>query len=167
MHTKLMRSVWALPAVIAGFGAAGAACAQSAPGPTLSLTITARQDHVKVGDSMPLVVNATNVSDHDIPRVILNGGTLHQIRLIVSDAGGASVALTEEGKRIYGEAAGHPLVIDNAVSFPAKPGQGMREDADLAKEFDLKKPGKYTVHAEIRDGEQVVKSNEISFTLTP
>ncbi len=156
---KLMTLARALTAVLAGFGAAGAAGAQDAPKPTRSLAISVKQYQAKVGDPVPLAVEVTNVSDHDIWMALLNGGNLHRmIHLVVSDGNGNPVQLTEEGKRIHGEGTGAPVAI-SAFSFPLKPGQGMREDADLAKEFDLKKPGTYTVHAEVRDGKQVVKSN--------
>jgi hypothetical protein len=49
-----------------------------------------------------------------------------------------------------------------------KPGDVIREESDLNKEFELK-PGKYTVQAEtyIPFTGILVKSNVVTFTVTP
>jgi hypothetical protein len=54
-----------------------------------------------------------------------------------------------------------------AVTYKIGPGKTSREDADLTEEFELSKPGKYTVQAERLDqySKGPVKSNIITITL--
>jgi hypothetical protein len=86
----------------------------------------------------------------------------------VEDSGGRPGAETLYGGKLHlrrfpaGGGGGH------GFGFYWKPGRVITEESDLNKEFDLSKPGTYTVHA-LRvdpDTKQTVTSNIIKFTVT-
>ncbi len=68
----------------------------------------------------------------------------------------------------YGREADQLRTPVSVFSFAIKPGSGFREDANLREEFELQKPGKYTVQAERPDPYSnglLVKSNTIMIAL--
>jgi hypothetical protein len=69
------------------------------------------------------------------------------------------------------ETKGRPGRTFTIVSFPLKPGQSVGENSeiDLSKDWDLSKPGVYTIQAERWDSSSkgFVKSNTITVTVMP
>jgi hypothetical protein len=149
---------------------AGAGTAQEAPITNLSFSITLKAPRtlVKVGTRIPLFATMTNVSDRNI--LMPTEGTcglpevLRQMHISVYGGDGHRIPYTHFGGCVYvgsmisGPPRGYP---------PLKPGESFMEEADLNKEFDLSKPGKYTAEAERNAEGPITKvvSNRISFTV--
>ena len=113
---------------------------------------------------MKLVIRVTNTSDQDAP--FASNGTYHKepirsVGILVRDRAGHLVPETEYGKGIHGN-----LGVMRPKSFARylKPGEVFKEEADLSEEFDLTKPGTYTVDLERFDYKlrQMVMSNKIT-----
>jgi hypothetical protein len=139
------------------------------PQPSFSLTVSGPHQDFKVGSPIALKVTLTNTSDHDISGVIIPNGEsktklMRTIDLKVYDSSGSLVPETPHGRKIRGR---EMTVVSTAVSYGIKPGKSTVEDADLTEEFELHKPGKYTVQAERLDpySKERVKSNAITITL--
>lgn len=144
-------------------------CAQETPMPALSITITAPKTSVPVGYRMKLVIRVTNTSDQDAP--FDSDGTykkepIRSVGIMVRDHKGTLVAETEYGRGIHGHLGG---MRTNAVARYLKPGEVFKEESDLSDEFDLTKPGIYTVEVGYWDfkSHQTIMSNKITFTITP
>ena len=150
-------------------GMAGAQEAQPKK-PAFSLSITARQATAKAGSPVALQLTLTNTTEHDLEvgRGFINGTLLRYMDVKVLDKDGQPVADTDYGLGLHGRRPG-PIGGGVGFSEKIKPGEAIHEEADLSKEFDLSKPGKYTVQAERMDStiREVVKSNVITFTVTP
>jgi len=90
-------------------GCAGPVAAQEAqsPKPSFAISINAPRTSVKAGTRVPLIVMATNISDHDIslgasgiyglPKVVVRS-----VSIIVYDSSGKRVPETQYGRLIYG-----------------------------------------------------------------
>ena len=101
----------------------------------------------------------------------------------VRDSEGKPVAETEYGKTIHARSIEAPPVDRNgpgvptrgprggAIAMALRPGETLTEESDLTKEFDLSRPGKYTVQAFDRgrdpDTGKTVMSNEVTITGQP
>jgi hypothetical protein len=121
-----------------------------------------------LGEPVVLQIVLVNTSDHGVLDGFVSnaaGGGVRKIRLDVSDGEHKSVPETEYGDKAHRVPNG-PLSA--VFSYKIKRGTTAREAADIAKEYDLSKPGKYTVQAERTELEtmRVVKSNVIEFTIT-
>ena len=162
-------SVLKLLATALALTAAGAA--QTEQRPPFTLTISAAKTSVPVGSPMTLIAEMKNVSDKDIFTGITMTGDrvqLHHIDIRVLDKDGKPVPETEHGMLIHGRHPRGSTVINHAFSIPVAPGESTPEDYDLAKEFELTKPGTYSVQAQRLDyaSQILVKSNTITFTIT-
>jgi hypothetical protein len=151
--------------------ALAAACAAQTASPKFTLTITAAKTSVPVGSPMAVVAEMKNVSDRDIYTGITvsdDGVQLHHIDIRVLNKDGQPVPETDRGMLIHGRRPRGSTVISHAVAVPVAPGESTPENFDLAKEFDLTKPGEYTVQAQRMDypTQTLVKSNTITFTIT-
>ena len=108
---------------------------------------------------------------------------LRQMDIQVRDAEGKPVAETEYGKTIHARSLRPPRISDSktpgkltggpiggAIMTALQPGGTVTEESDLCKEFDLSKPGTYTVQALNRsrdpDTGRIVTSNKVTFTIT-
>jgi hypothetical protein len=121
------------------------------------------------GEPVVLAFVLINTPDHGIlDGTIPNstGGGVRAIRFTVSDAERKPVPETEYGSKAYRMPSG---LLSGVVAYKIKPGTTSRGETDIAKEYDLRKPGKYTVQAERTEVEtmRVVKSNVVEFTVTP
>jgi hypothetical protein len=144
--------------------------------PSLSLNISVPQDTVKAGSPVVLHLAMTNISDGDLnmSRAAINGVVPRQMDVKVFDKDGQPVPETDYGMRIHGRVRHGGVGIGVGTTENMKPGDVIREESDLSKEFELK-PGKYTVQAECVDPaiktaakfEAPVKSNVVTFTVTP
>jgi hypothetical protein len=130
----------------------------------------------------------TNTSDHDLhlslmyvmcPPLINAYVTVRQVQVQLYDDEGNPVPLTVYGAVVQGrnradrEQAGGKR--ERGVGCGGhgqlavlKPGETLTEEADLSKEFDIKKPGRYTVRAERFDKESkaAVKSDAATVTFS-
>jgi hypothetical protein len=88
------------------------------------------------------------------------------IRVELRDIEGKLMPLTIYGKTIRGQCGD---CGGGGTLGGLKPGESRSEMVDLNKEFDIKKPGKYTVHAERLDeaSKTLVKSSGITVAVVP
>ncbi len=154
---------------------------------SVSVALSTRPGQVKLGAPAPVKLTMTNTSDHDLrfsvhyvmcPPLINSYVTVRQVRIQLSDEEGNPVPLTvygavvqgrsgadveqsEKGKR--GVGCGGRYLLDIL-----KPGETLREEADLSKEFAIKRPGTYTVRAQKLDQESKtsVKSDAVTVTFS-
>ena len=144
------------------------------PGPSTSLSIGAVQDSVKVGSPVALKVICKNTSNHDI-KVVTEIHNYH-LKVDVRDAKGNLVPDTPLGSIWNGH--GEPDMAritpedlkGNAVYGTLKPGESSISELNVAKRYELSRPGKYTIQVQIADFEdpsRLVKSNTITVTLIP
>jgi hypothetical protein len=147
------------------------------PKRSFSLSIQGPLDPVRVGSAIPLKLTLTNPSDGDVREAIIpgtDGKPLRSIDIRVYMASGAPVRETVYGMEIHGRkppgpqgGVPHGGGVLTVFTFAVKPGKTFSEDADLSKEFDLNKPGKYTVQADRFDplGASLIKSDIITVTV--
>jgi hypothetical protein len=114
-----------------------------------------------------------NTSEHDL---LLSGAALSNsnfrgllerlMDIQIRDSDGTPAPETERGKIIHRRAG--PLAGGNGFLHDCKPGETFTEQSDLSAEFELTKPGTYTVQASRYDSVsgQVVKSNTLTLTVT-
>lgn len=147
-------------------GTLGIRVVQAAPQPkkpTFTIQISMPQTVIESG--APATVNATltNASDHDIFEAI---GIPHRAINIKVFSGNKPVPETPYGLKAHGKDS-RPFV-GSVFRAAIKPGSVIKVEADLSKEYNLSKPGKYTVQAERWDDNthQMVESNTITITVT-
>jgi hypothetical protein len=166
------------------FGLAGAWGQEEATTkPRFLLTATMPVTTVHVGTPILVDFALTNTSDRllwlhfERSRGPVFEEKLRQIDVEVRDSEGNSIPETEFGKTIQGRSVRQPdraahdkpgvgrggrTGVDGALP----PGETLRETSDLSKEFDLRKPGTYTVRASRKDiAGQAIYSNQITFVL--
>jgi hypothetical protein len=174
-----------------GLPGTGAAQDRQPPRHALTLAIAAPIAEVGVGAPVPLKLAVTNVPDHkvhfsdsNVSGLVFKNQRLRQIDIQVRDADGNLVAETEYGKTIQGRSVERPPAKPTSSALPLRPmgpgrhdtysvlapGKTFTEESDLSKEFDLGKPGTYTVQAMTRSGDPdaagPVESNGVTFTIT-
>jgi hypothetical protein len=136
--------------------------------PSLSLNISLPQDTVKPGSPVVLHLAMTNISDGDLDvgRSTVNGALPRHVDVKVLDKDGQPVPETDYGMRIHGRVRRGGVGGGAGTTENMKPGDAIREESDLNKEFELK-PGKCTVQAEtyIPFTGILVKSNVVTFTV--
>jgi hypothetical protein len=162
-----------LAPALAGLAGIGGAQDAPRPHPSFSIKLTGPEAEVKVGAPIPLKVTFTNISDHDfrtgsIPCSECKTGARRDIDLKVYDSDGKLVPEMPYGRRIHGREADQLRTPVSVFSSAIKPGNGFRENANLREEFELQKPGRYTVQAERPDPYSnglMVKSNTITISL--
>ncbi|MGO9231209.1 MAG: hypothetical protein ACLQKA_18630 [Bryobacteraceae bacterium] len=165
-----VRSTYVLLSTLLGLAGIMAAQDPQPKKPAFSIAISAPQFAVKAGSPMVLQLTLTNTTDHDlnVSHAHINGTLLRYMDVKVFDKDGQPVAETDYGMGLHGRRL-WPIFGDAGTSESIKPSEAVHEESDLNKEFDLSKPGKYTVQAERMDStvREVVKSNVITFTVTP
>ena len=145
--------------------------AQNAPlaPPSLSVSISAPESVVKAGSAVKLKITTTNTSDHDVSFIVSTDG-LYDI--YVRDPTGALAPETPEGARKHFWSPNHRPAAGSAFTGRHHLEADAKQEAelDVTKEYDLTKPGKYTVEVERPDPEsrgKRLKSNTITITVTP
>ncbi len=122
---------------------------------------------------MHLKMTMTNTSDHDLRftvRVLqakdLNYAPVNarQVDIQLLDSKGHFVPLTPYGRAVRGqcgECGGGGTLGD------LRPGESLNEEVDLSREFDITKPGRYTVRAQQLDeaSKLQVRSDPVTVTL--
>jgi hypothetical protein len=159
--------------VLSLLGAAGNSQAQAAKSTDLySITISTQHSTVKVGSPIVLRIITKNVSDHVINRILISGsGTekLSKFRIDLRDESGNLVKETPYGRTVHGTVPDRPhggsMIIGEE---PLDPGQTLDQELDLSKEYDLSRPGTYTVRLRRLDFHvKDINSNAVSITVTP
>jgi hypothetical protein len=177
-----------LASTLFGLVAATAGSEQQPSKPSFAISLKMPSSETRVGMPVQLKLSLTNTSNHDIhfyENVVSGPGfrnqRLRQMYIQVRDVNDKPVAESEYGKAIHGRGTPRPQVVEHS-STPGRsqadtvsrgvisgidPGQISTEETDLTKEFDLSKPGKYTVQALRFDpaSGQTVMSNKITFTI--
>jgi hypothetical protein len=132
------------------------------PQPSFSLTLSMPETTIKAGSPVMLTISVTNTSDHLV--------VVMPPRIDVYDSEGKPVPETERGMERHGKVphpGGHVTALGGARMAPGKSGSG---SYDLREDFQLSKPGKYSVQAQRYDGRDakapLVKSNIVAFTIT-
>jgi len=143
--------------------------AEHAAKPPFSLTISAKPDVFKVGSPMPINVVLKNTSSHPINLVRLS---LPNYKADIRDGQGALVKakpLAEklpDGRVRLRHAASSAMIVR---IDPGKIGSNLFNFYDLTNDYELTKPGKYTVQLLRYDYETKtwVRSNTISIVVLP
>ena len=138
--------------------------AQASPqaGASFVITISAPEDEVQVGSDARVVITLKNVSDHQVLVGRHRGvdSPEYTYRIEVRSAGGRAV-----------EETAHARVRQSQVSTVdyVQPGGIAVQTAHVAKLFNLRRPGRYTVQVSRKDpkSDVVVKSNEITLSVVP
>ncbi len=141
--------------------------------PLCTVTITAPETSIKVGSEVKLDIATKNVSDRTIYVVYSTVG--RNMKIDVRDSEGNPVSETPFGLKVHGtdpkRAPFAGTVFSTRVSL--KPSETSQEKLVLDKEYDLTKPGRYSIRVQrsdvLSDTNTVifVKSNTIIVTVTP
>jgi hypothetical protein len=147
--------------------------------PKFSLTIKTAQGTVKVGSDVVVEAEMKNTSVEDIFYSALTGRGQDPGRSgfawEILNVEGKPVPLTEYGLKInHLESPQDEVGPGGYIPSAGKtvygllgPGKAIVENRTLSKEYDLSKPGKYTVQASRFDGKTDVKSNTLTLTVMP
>jgi hypothetical protein len=133
-----------------------------------TITISAHEETVKVGEEARVHIVLTNISDQALVfRRSVNPFTaeLHYT-ILVHDKSGKDAPETEYSRH----ARLHQLIGSDSATL-LKPGEKLEEDTVLSTLFDLASPGEYEVQlsrpASEESGEkEIVKSNKLTITIT-
>jgi hypothetical protein len=136
--------------------------------PSFSITLSTPDGVVKPGSNVMLEVVLKNTSDQDISAGELLGGAELNYDIDVRDSKGDLATETQYGRRIHGKDP-NPGHGGSGVARALKPGETQKTKTFLNRVYDLSQPGSYTVQAQTRDpnSNMIVKSNTITFTVTP
>jgi len=148
---------------------------QQTPVP-FSIAITGPTNPIRLGSPIVLKLVLTNTSQKGIGVLFRDvgpgygGQRFRNMDIRVVDSSDKPVEETDLGMTIHGR---NPKVVwgspgKRGAAIGIGPGQTLTEQAELNKEFDLRKPGIYTVQAQRWDGEhgQMVLSNKVTITIT-
>ena len=139
----------------------------------IKITIMAAQNNFMAGNPIEITITMKNISDHDI-NIVQWTGDKHQAELsyavIVRDKNGEMPIETEYKKRLN-EGGAVAVIAGSHKLITFKPGDEITETSNLNKLYNLSRLGEYTVQVEKKlpdsEGEDTVKSNTITVTVTP
>lgn len=139
---------------------------QSPPANALfSLTIETKKSTVKAGSAVWVEVKMENKSDHDLSVYRAISGDLDQCgwvyRVHIRDTKGVEPSQTKFAQSVgVGGSGGY---------IPLRPEKTITDRCNVAKLYDLSRPGKYTIQVERLDEQSkaFVESNTITVTVTP
>lgn len=142
--------------------------------PAFSIALSTPRSVVEVGSPLMLGFACTNTSGHDI---VIGSPAL----ISVLDSDGKSVPETPYGRKVHGTEprpvpppeVGPPHGVPGESGgglgpLPMRPGETIRSPrSDLSREYDLSRPGTYTIQARRADfySGTVVESNVLTVTL--
>jgi hypothetical protein len=147
------------PLLLAGF------CAAQQQPPSFSLAISTPHSVVKAGQAVPLTIVITNTSD----REIYYAGALNlpgAMYVHVVDGNNKPAAETPYGRTQHGTAF-PPTGSGSVLRIDIAPGESMKEEVMVDKEWDISQPGIYTMQVEKSDSRSntTVKSSVIALTV--
>ena len=162
-----MRALVRLLLILAFFApwqCSGAQGVQSAE-PWFSVAISTPRPVATIGAAVKLKIIFTNKTSEDIRYGAGGPGRGGPVfDLDVRDGEGKPVSETPRGLILHGKDP-RPW-SGSSFSTAAHPGETIEEELVLNEEYDLSKPGKYTVQLRERNPKlQAVKSNTVTFTL--
>lgn len=131
--------------------------------PAFTITISTPESVVDAGSNVKITITMTNTSDRDV----FYGSGTEPVEIRVLDSDGKSVAETPKGMKIHGtEPNRQPHSGSNDRLF-LKPGTALSWYRIVSNEFDMKKPGNYTILAQRKDTSSgiVVMSAPITVTV--
>ena len=133
--------------------------------PTLSLKLAALTPTVTGGAKVGVRVSAINESHH--PVTYNNRNPYCDYLFTVRSSDGTSVAETDLKKQL--NCGGDQLMITGRnIVITLKPGKSVYEDLPLTDEYDLSKPGQYSIKVERTfPGIGHFSSNVITVAVTP
>jgi hypothetical protein len=156
----LFSTVFVLPRMSAAQGAPPAE-------PWFSVTISTPEAIVSAGSDVKLKVIFANNTGKDLHYGVGGpgrGGPAFDID--VRDSEGKPVPETAYGLKMHGKDP-HPWA-GSVFTVTSGPGKTMEEELILSKEYDLSKPGKYTVQTQGGKGAtRTAKSSVITITVVP
>lgn len=129
-----------------------------------TITISTPESVVRVGADVRIKITMTNTSDRD---VFYGSGTEPVVDVVVLDGSGKQVAETPEGMKIHDTDPNRQPHSGSFVRLALKPGKALSGDRIVSNEFDMKKPGNYTILAQRKDTASgtVVQSEAITVTV--
>lgn len=140
--------------------------------PKISIAIKTAQNAVKVASDVDVEVEMKNISQEGVGFILT--GTMSfsstSFRWDIRDIASKPVPMTEYGLKAncLDSPGGVPRICSgSSFGDTLDPGKAFRQKLTLSKEYDLSKPGKYTIQAFRSDGKTDVKSNVITLTVTP
>ncbi len=135
--------------------------------PWFTVTISTPRSVVTLGTGVKLKVVLTNNTDKDIRYAAGGPGRGGPVfALDVCDSEGKPVSETPRGLTLHGK--GPRPWSGSIFSTAAHPGDKIEEELVVNEEYDLRKPGKYTIQLRERNPKfQAIKSNIVTFTLVP
>jgi len=171
MRTLLMLTMLAAGSLIIGRSTTAQVQHPASTPPRISIAINTPQAVVKAGSDVVVEVEMKNISQVDVPDgAPLTGGASTGFRWQVRDSSGKQVAMTDYGIQAnhLASSSGEPhMWAGSFFSAPLAPGKVITQRLALTKEYDLSKPGKYTIQATRGDAQTDVKSNVITLTVIP
>lgn len=163
---RTLRNGTALLAFVTIVACLGQLAAQEQANQPFSITISAVKSAIKVGSRLELKVRLTNIYNHEINGTVsYAGGTIVSYQCDLRDSTGAQVPMKETAN-----SSGPPIPAQLSVQIRTlKPNESVEDTTRACKEFDMSKPGVYTVQLSRRisggKSEDVVKSNTITITV--
>ncbi len=137
--------------------------------PWFSVTISTPKAVVTVGSDIKLKVVFVNNTEQDIryPGAGGPGRTGPVFDIDIRDSGGKPALETPYGLKMHGKDT-REWRGGSVFGGTAHPGNKIEEELILSKEYDMSKPGDYTVQVLERNPKfQAVKSNSITITVVP
>lgn len=167
---RMRRSLCGIGVLLLTLGALASAQVQEPIAiPPFTITISTPQSTVKLHSAVTLIITMVNASDHDIYYDVGSGAGVSEriFRTVVIDCDGNPAQETAYGMKVHGTEPNQHGGSAFGGRFPVKPGGTVKEEVVLSKEFNLDKPGQYTIQAEHTDPESrvSVKSNVITVTV--
>jgi hypothetical protein len=141
----------------------------------VTLTLSSPQSTMHAGSEVKLDITLTNVSQKDFDEYLISTNRPRDIeggyKVDVRDSENKPVKETDHGMKVHGTDPNEKPFSGSVFSghMVIKPGGTAHRTRILSQEFDLSKPGHYTVQAERRDRltNILVKSNKLEITLLP
>jgi hypothetical protein len=137
--------------------------------PWFSVTISTPKTSVNVASNLKLKVVFVNNTEQDIryPGAGGPGRSGPVFDIDVRDSGDKPVPETPYGLKMHGKDT-HGWRGGSVFAGTAHPGDKIEEELILSEEYDMSKPGDYTVQVVERNPKfEVVKSNSITITIVP
>lgn len=138
--------------------------------PSFSMSASAEDARPKVGSPVWVDVTIENITDHVIS-IFISLPPESRYEVDVRDQNMARPGRTRLGKKLSGEPTDGPteLYISSGAYDKLPAGKTIAERLDIAKLYDMKRPGKYTIKLTRFDDQTkaAVTSNSVIVTVVP
>lgn len=151
---------------LAGMGVAQSSKQPREAKPSFAIIISTQHKEVAVGTPLLVRATMTNTSAHVIGGGTSMGTAMH---IMIFDSEGKEVPEAPELSKKQAKEPGLMPRTGTIFTAAVKPGRPYTEIFDVTEDYDLSRPGKYTIQAQKWDGfsKSRVKSNTITLTVTP